>query len=1505
MKRKFFDVFTARAAVMAAVITGIVFAGCTFPLDPVNALDPNSLADPNTGTIQVFNDSATSGRNVPLSAVRITQPNGSFSEFPFGGGLGTGKYSEKYRFSSGKSYQVKFHDGRGWTVTAKTVFVEKGENAVVSFDGTDEVSIDLSGAKGKLTVFNRIPPKAADKEYVIEDLRVSLQEGDLESETYYFYLSEAIAYGKSYDVNLLPGTYWVRARIRNPTTGKLSKWSIPACVGQPDNSVSAEPGGIEISASKAGVAVFNEKVLLTSGEVDIGSPSNPGSTWPEAPDNGLIDSDGNEKSNVDGTVDGNAKPVLATKAEKLGFPDYTHDGVTINPIYAYSQKTDALKAAKIVKTTIYNTAISSGGAWKLSLSEAGWYLISFSEDGLSFSKSFPIRLSKDAAGNWVVEPSVIPPYNGDDPIWTDKMGVVISNDTPVEGGPVIDTDGNPAGKTITSLEAQRPITDIKVYNTDGTLYGYYHNVTGMPITNNREWIITPALPLGDYLITLSDDYGKTWTDPFFPFRVDSSGNGNVSYDKTHPWWTGKAAGKPLPGRSKSGDPWDNTTKGEIGDEAVIVTVPEDSPLNSIPAGPGPYELDNETKGPAKGSQLEVVNKSGQTYVINYLKLNLAYSSRQVYRIIDLTSQGGISSGERLSLVGFDLKPDLYWVYVSQDGKVWQRYKPWVAITTPWVYTAGQIKYSTSVPKVIYNDGNWIAKPSYEDPDVGGGAVPGPVTGLAAVPGNGSATLNWTNPATTTSAQINYARNDAPGVILGETTIAQGGATGTYTVLGLTAGIQYLFTVKAGNVSGLSTPVSVMATPTGSGGSGNWDISGITATPASGKITLSWTNPSSSLFKGVKITYRKGLYLDKMYWLDTSETVVGVVTGAHSREVTGLTNGDTYYFTLTAVDTGDNLNGPHTLSAAPSATPSDTTPPGSINPFTATAGNSKITLNWTNPGDTDLKDILIAVKLSNGDPVPAYPSFVVVPKGSSPQSYEITELINGTNYKFLAWTRDTSGNISTGYSECTGRPGTGASDPNAVYVRADGSDAAVGTREAPVKTVVKALTLIAGTKDTIVILGTVELNTCLTVTKTVTLKGEDGVLKPISSGYNDTALLQMVSAQTLTLDSGLTLDWSGLLDWSGTDDAGVVQIIHGGAVFEMKGGAIKGSLTGYAHGVSIESGRFDMSGGTISGYRSTYGGAGVYASSSTFNMSGGTISGNQAPIGGGVFLTGGAVLNMSGSAEISNNTATYGGAGQGGGGVYLASSNVTLSMSGGTISNNKASYGGGVYLYQGLLTMTGTGSADSAKISNNTAEENGGGVFVGSATFNMSGGIISGNKAQQGGGVAMTELGTFTMSNAPSCNSYISNNTVSLSGGGVYVRLGTFTMDDGEIGGNVVNRLSTTPDKGTRARGAGVFVSKLMGGRFVQGGGSIFGKGDGAAKANVVKINGVDVLDLPSPSNRGHGSLVCIHIAGTDPNIQTTWLYTQKETDGGMTLDTNDAEGFVNHPWEWHVPGYNL
>jgi hypothetical protein len=98
------------------------------------------------------------------------------------------------------------------------------------------------------------------------------------------------------------------------------------------------------------------------------------------------------------------------------------------------------------------------------------------------------------------------------------------------------------------------------------------------------------------------------------------------------------------------------------------------------------------------------------------------------------------------------------------------------------------------------------------------------------------------------------------------------------------------------------------------------------------------------------------------------------------------------------------------------------------------------------------------------------------------------------------------------------------------------------------------------------------------------------------------------------------------------------------------------------------------------------GGGVYVGSGRFIMSGGTISGNTAEDGGGVF-----VANDRGIHEFE----------------YVAD-DTSFCLYAGTISGNTADNGGGVYLYK-ASSMSYKNSI--ATITGNTARQRGGGLYV--------------------------------------------------------------------------------------------------------------------------------------------------------------------------------------------------
>jgi hypothetical protein len=357
---------------------------------------------------------------------------------------------------------------------------------------------------------------------------------------------------------------------------------------------------------------------------------------------------------------------------------------------------------------------------------------------------------------------------------------------------------------------------------------------------------------------------------------------------------------------------------------------------------------------------------------------------------------------------------------------------------------------------------------------------------------------------------------------------------------------------------------------------------------------------------------------------------------------------------------------------------------------------------------------------------------------------------------------------------------------------------------------------------------------------ITLKGRQTNAPLIRIGNK--AQVTMLAYSKIT---GNTVLWA-------TTGAGVY--VNGGT-FVMRGGKISdntGSNTAGGAGVYVDGNAlntaFIMTGGDIMHNTSgTGGGGGVYAFNCTFVMLGGNIKNNTSTGHGGGVLSYSSTFTMSNS-EISDNSAD-----RNGGGVYISGGEFTMSNS--TISDNNAlntTYGNGGGVYAADCTFTMSGSA----IAGNTANSKGGGVYTsgGGYTFTMLNSAINGNAASNGaggGGVYINE-GVFTMSGGEMLNNYAYGRPTSgIGGGGVYVR-GVFMLQGGTLSGNIaplLNGGAVYVDSGAYTftmsggeilgsvadKGGAVYVNAASNNsRFVKSGGAIYdnnalsGSGNGHA-----------------------------------------------------------------------------
>ena len=196
-------------------------------------------------------------------------------------------------------------------------------------------------------------------------------------------------------------------------------------------------------------------------------------------------------------------------------------------------------------------------------------------------------------------------------------------------------------------------------------------------------------------------------------------------------------------------------------------------------------------------------------------------------------------------------------------------------------------------------------------------VPGAPTGVTATAGNGSANVSWTAPNDGNSTITSYTITPSTGgTALTPTVISGNPAATSTTITGLTNGTSYTFTVTATNAvgAGPASAPSNAVTPTAPTAPGT--PTGVTATAGNGSANVSWTAPSNG---GSAITsYTVTPYLSGV--AQTPTTVNGTPPST-TATVTGLTNGQSYTFTVTATNAvGSGPASSASNAVTPSANP---------------------------------------------------------------------------------------------------------------------------------------------------------------------------------------------------------------------------------------------------------------------------------------------------------------------------------------------------------------------------------------------------------------------------------------------------------------------------------------------------------------------------------------------------------------------------------------------------------
>jgi uncharacterized protein len=238
-----------------------------------------------------------------------------------------------------------------------------------------------------------------------------------------------------------------------------------------------------------------------------------------------------------------------------------------------------------------------------------------------------------------------------------------------------------------------------------------------------------------------------------------------------------------------------------------------------------------------------------------------------------------------------------------------------------------------------------------------------------------------------------------------------GVTGTSTTItGLTDTTTYDFSVAAVNAVGAGPESAEVSATPAAASTAPAAPTGLTATAGNAEVTLTWTASSGAAAYDVYEGTTSG-----------GEGAVPVQSGiaGTSATITGLTNGDEYYFTVAGV----NAIGTGTPSAEGSAKPEAPTavPPAPAG-VTATAGNTQITLTWTAAPTAATYDVYQGTS-------PGGEAALPVDTGITGTSTTITGLANGTSYYFTVAAVNSVG-TSAQSAEASGVPAVVTNGPAA-------------------------------------------------------------------------------------------------------------------------------------------------------------------------------------------------------------------------------------------------------------------------------------------------------------------------------------------------------------------------------------------------------------------------------------------------------------------------------------------
>ena len=366
---------------------------------------------------------------------------------------------------------------------------------------------------------------------------------------------------------------------------------------------------------------------------------------------------------------------------------------------------------------------------------------------------------------------------------------------------------------------------------------------------------------------------------------------------------------------------------------------------------------------------------------------------------------------------------------------------------------------------------------------------------------------------------------------------------------------------------------------------------------------------------------------------------------------------------------------------------------------------------------------------------------------------------------------------------------------------------------------------------------------------------------INHKEQSTGTPSQINYNTAKGNGGGIYDWAGKVVAFGSFDGDStyrVQISHNTATTGMGGGIYcKGDTTSSAYdirmrrvrlegntsgnhggGIYLEGGKVSIINGWLLSNTANGGGGGIYTNKGDIdiNITGeerqpSRINGNKAKLNGGGLNTHSGFITVRGKSkndriQIIGNVAGDGGMGSGGGTFCMGSSaeaeyitmthvdlfNNEAKGNGSPVNNVTMGSGGGIYLQQGVITVT------DVAIQGNKAQYNGGGINNHSGNIDVNGCLIGGaegkgNQAGNSGGGIYTNQGDIdiedyveTAGNIQRIESKITHNTAAVNGGGADTRMGTIWVNKKEMDDQIEIAFNTAKKGGGLYANSGTIIT---------------------------------------------------------------------------------------------------